>query len=604
MRKVLLFIGLTVISLEMLATCPLRRYYSVRQSDGTTIEVRKNGNGRFAFYSNREGIALMRAANGDFHYAQTTLDGLCASGILAHNSKLRSTSESLFIQKKAINTQKAYAWLEEKYAPSYKICRSVDTQDGIVPFGTTGPGVVESIGAPVIPVIMVSFPDRDFMPQTTPQKVGRLLNEQGYSDEKFCKGSVKDYFTAQSNGLFSPSFKVVAQVKVSKPYRYYGENYANGSIDKQVKGLVQEALDSAFIAGVDFGQFTGKDGRVPLVSIYYAGPGEHSSFEKGCEDYIWAHFSRRNFVVNGVGVNSYFVGNETLQDYRQNEQGEIEVTSVNFDGMGIFVHEFGHALGLPDFYSTARDSSEDLETMRYWSVMDYGQYFYDSYAPVGYNAFERASLGWQKVQELTEPQHAELFTFGEDERGATAYCIKNKANPAEYYLLENRQPGTWYSKLLGKGMLITHVDYDDRCWKDNTVNTEKNHQRFEFVPADNKKSALTENGRTDWNGMKADLFPGLNNVTEFTDATLPAANVYTGGMLNQPIYNIKENNGIVSFSFMDKTMTGVDQIMSEHNRGAMEVYTLDGRKAIPSKHLSSGVYVIRKNGKTYKSYIK
>lgn len=606
MRKKLLtlFLGLTGILTQVDATCPLKRFYPVKQSDGTTIEVCKHGNGHFVFYSTREGWTLMPDANGDMQYAVKTQHGLSLTGVLAHGQSAHTVPEEQIISTCALPVAEAYQWMKSKNTQPRRVSRTVTGEDGLVPLGTTGPGIVKSIGAPVIPVIMVSFPDRDFLPETTPEKVSRLLNEKGYHDEKYCKGSVKDYFTSQSNGLFTPSFKVVAQVKASRPYAYYGENYLNGDVDKNAKELVREALDSAVVAGVDLKQFSNKGNHIPLVSIYYAGPGEHSSFEKGCEDYIWAHFSERTFQLKDVTVDSYFVGNETMQQYKIDEMGEIQVIGAKFDGMGIFVHEFGHALGLPDFYSTDTNSEEQFETMHYWSIMDYGQYFYDSYAPVGYNAFERASLGWLALTELNEPQYAELYPFGKEENGPTAYCIRNKANPKEYYILENRQPDTWYSKLMGSGMLITHVDYDQSRWDYNNLNTEKDHQRFEFIPADNMKRAVKEDGLSDWNGIKGDLFPGINNVTEFTDTTLPASHVYVGGTLNQPIYNIKEYEGVVSFSFMDKAQTGLNQLLDDQKTGQVEVYTLAGHKLSADTHLMPGLYILKKDGQSRKIYVR
>ena len=606
MRKKLLvlLVGLVGLFAESNATSPLRRYYPVKQSDGTSIHVMKQGNGRFVFYATKDGAALVRGENGDLQYAKVDADGLSSTGILAHEIHLRTSVEQHLLSNNLLTVNKAYRWLDRKFSADPKESRMIGNEDGLLPLGTSADGVVSSIGAPVIPVIMVSFPDRDFLEGTTIEKVGRMLNEQGYQDERYCKGSVKDYFTAQSNGLFVPSYKIVAKVKMSKPYAYYGENYLNGSIDKNVSVLISEALDSASLAGVDFTKFVGNDGRVPLVSIYHAGPGEHSSFEKGCENYLWAHFSKRTFSVDGVGINSYFVGNETLQNYKETEQGEIVVTSTAIDGIGILVHEFGHALGLPDFYSTARNDGEEVQSMHFWSVMDYGQYFYDGYAPIGYNAFERASLGWLDLKELTSPQFIELYPFGQEKKGCTAYCIKNKANPKEYYILENRQPGTWYSKLMGNGMLITHVDYEQQRWHQNNLNTEANHQRFEFVPADNQKLAVKENGKADWNGFKADLFPGTKNVTEFSDTSLPAANVYVGGKLQQPIYNIKEQNGVVSFSFLDKNITGIEQLPLDWEHNHVEVYTLTGNKVHSKFHLLPGVYIIKNAGKTSKVYVK
>ena len=615
-KLLILFLILIGHFAEADATRPLRKFFPVRQSDGSVIDVCKQGNGRFVFYSTRCGIALVRGENGDLEYAKKASDGLSATGIMASESDnhfvlgkaLRGADKISIVEKEhstdILSTNEAYEWMSTQYAVRQCATRELETADGLVPYGTSAGGVVNSIGSPTIPVIMVSFPDRDFLPGTTPEKVGRMLNEKGYSDEKYCQGSVKDYFAAQSNGLFTPSYDVVAKVKMSKPYAYYGENYPTGAIDMHVVSLVKEALDSAIVAGVDFNKYKGKNGRIPLVSCYYAGPGEHSSFEKNSEDYIWAHFSKRSVTVGDVGVDSYFVGNETLQQYKQNESGNIVVTGTQLDGIGIFVHEFGHALGLPDFYSTNLGGNEDIETLHFWSVMDYGQYFYDGYAPIGYNAFERASLGWLNIQQLSEPQYAELFPLGKEEKGVTAYRIVNKANPKEYYILENRQPDTWYSKLLGHGMLITHVDYDQQCWRSNKVNIDNTHQRFEFVPADNMKKAVKENGRADWNGLKADLFPGTKQVTEFTDNSLPAANVYVGGKLEQPIYNIKECQGVISFSFMDKTLTGIEHLLGKQSNGDVEIFTLTGHKVVREKNLVPGIYVIKGNSGSQKLYVK
>ena len=609
MKKTLLFLlmGMMGLSSEVGATCPVRRVITVQQSDGTSLQIQKLGNGRFMFYTTVDGVALMRNANGDFQYARRVADGLQTTGINAHESHLRSTSENKLLSQQGLSKGDAYQWMNALYRDNVKVNRGMgnSTKDGLGIYGEPGSGIVKSIGAPTIPVIMVEFPDRKFMDITTIDKVGRMLNEPGYNDEEFCKGSVKDYFTSQSNGLFTPSYEVVAKVQVPKSYVEYGKNASNGNIDLNVKILIKEAIELAEKQGVDFSIFAKDKGRVPLVSIYYAGPGEHSAFEAGCENYIWAHFSETSFTSpKGVGINSYFVGNEILQDYKPDENGEPIVKSQKFDGIGIFVHEFGHALGLPDFYKTRGEGKFD--TPDFWSVMDYGQYFYDGYAPIGYSAFERSSLGWIKIKELADAQYAELYPYGQEDKGNTAYCIKNDANEKEYFLLENRQPGTWYPELMGSGMLITHVDFDASIWAYNNVNNEKDHQRYEVIPADNVKSGYEDASRRKpvWAYFKADLFPGLNQVTEFTDKTSPASKVYTGGSLNKPIFNIKETDGVVSFSFKDKDLTGIQGVTRDILSGGQEIYTLTGRRLQVGTSLTRGVYLMKEGESVRKIYVK
>ena len=132
---------------------------------------------------------------------------------------------------------------------------------------------------------MVNFADRTFTDTIDATKVTRFFNEQGYADEQGSKGSVKDYFTAQSQGLFTPTFSVVATVTLPKGYAYYGANSTSGRIDEHITDFITDALAQAEKT-VDFSAYA-TNGEVPLVSFMFAGPGEQSSFEKGCEDYIW-----------------------------------------------------------------------------------------------------------------------------------------------------------------------------------------------------------------------------------------------------------------------------------------------------------------------------
>ena len=149
-------------------------------------------------------------------------------------------------------------------------------------------------------------------------------------------------------------------------------------------------------------------GAVPLVVFIFAGEGEHNSKTRGSEDYIWAHYKAEFTRINGVAFNSYFVGNELTPIYKREngqvvmEDGYPVVDHREPDGIGVLCHELGHALGLPDFYSTSGNPL-DFQTPDLFDVMDYGQYWNDGYAPMGYSAYERACLGWLQPDELKVP---------------------------------------------------------------------------------------------------------------------------------------------------------------------------------------------------------
>lgn len=609
--KHLLTLTLAVLTaLTATATQPLRRgFMKHQQSDGTTIEVRRVGNAQYSFYVSRDGLALVRDAQGDFRYATSADDGLAATS-LAHEKDLRTTAEV----QSALTAEAADDLLMTLHPTTLtRMTRATaTTADGLGAYGTPSNGTVSSIGAPVIPVVMAEFSDRSFQDTITIDKLTRWLNEEGYSDEKNCVGSVRDYFISQSGGLFTPSFKVVGKVKLSRGYAYYGANSSSGSNDVNKYIFVQEVLDSACAAGVDFTDFATDNGRVPNVSIFYAGPGEHSAYEPDAVNYLWAHFSTRTFTTTtGVHINSYFIGDELLQGYR-NANGEVEYSdeahnypipqSAEMDGIGVYCHEFSHALGLPDFYYTGSNATitDTLRTMWYWSIMDYGQYVSNGYAPVGYNAYERSFMGWLNIEDLTEAEAGNytLAAFDAESDTPKAYCIRNASNSSEYYLLENRQPSTWYPKRMGSGMLITHVDYLASAWSANTVNNTPSHQRFSYVPADNEKEEDAD-GKQHFR----DLYPytGTDSITrdEFTDTSVPASTVFTGTTLGKPIYGIKAGaDGLVTFTYLDKSLTPIHTVKTDAVNVRRTVYTLDGRRvttlteAESTNALPAGLYLV------------
>lgn len=572
MKKRLLFGFLLMAGcmLGMNATPPVKKYFAVKQSDGTSVLVQKQGNAHSGFLVTEDGLSCLRNGK-NLYYAVLDKKGtVVCSDMLVHATDKRSDIENEFIKQHAISHDKMNLMLPVNKTT---IKAAANSEDGLGVYGKSAGGVVSTIGKPTIPVVMVEFADRKFLKSTTEEKLTRMLCEKGYADEPYCVGSVKDYFAAQSDSLFIPNFEVVAKVCVANDYAYYGANKGT-SRDVNKKSFIEEAVALAVEAGADFSKY--KDGNaVPLVSIFFAGPGEHSAYEEGCDDYLWAHFSTINTLyANDVKIASYFVGNEVLQSYGGTESAPV-VTGEDTDGIGIFVHEFGHALGLPDFYYTGSNQAiyNRLETLCYWSVMDYGHYWRDGYAPVGYNAYERSFCGWLTPQELTEAGYMELYSYAEKEKGATTYILRSATNEKEYFLLENRQEDTWYPALLGTGMLITHIDYDATSWTRNILNNTENRQRFSYVPADGDKYLVNGSGE----GFRGDLYPGVKGITEFTDESVPtAAKLNDGTYLGKPIYNIKEEKKVISFSFLDKTMTGISDVETIET-SYVEIYDLYGR---------------------------
>lgn len=152
--------------------------------------------------------------------------------------------------------------------------------------------------------------------------------------------------------------------------------------------------------------------------------------------------------------------------------------------------------------------------------------------------------GWIEPTILTEPCYIKNMKPLSD--APEACVVFNEANKNEYYIFENRQLKGTDVALPNHGMLVIHVDYDQKVWFDNEVNNTSNHQRFTVVPADNKLTSETVTG---------DTYPGTTKSTELTDTSKPAATLFNANsdgrkFLGKPVTEITEKDGLISFTFM------------------------------------------------------
>lgn len=620
MKKILptLLLSLTV-GTAAHATFPVRHTFVHQQPGGQSLSIHSVGNGRYRVFSTIDGHAILPAADGHYYYARRSATGIEASSTLATDimpTTLQQRVKAAPQQSAFLTTAEANDILSALYPPTpltasaqhmHAQSFATTTPTGLGVYGQSANGIVKSIGSPTIPVVMVEFADRTFCDTiTTESKVDRFFNESGYHDEQYCRGSVRDYFMAQSDSLFKPTFQVVARVKLDNGYAYYGKD-SGSQIDPNANAFVREALEKAS-AVADFAPFrTEGTTKVPMVVFVFAGPGEQSSFEDGNSDYLWAKFSQTSFSVNGgkTTVQSYFMGSELMQTYGSNKN---DITGANFEAVGLYAHELSHSLGLPDLYNTK--NSNAFNTLGYWDLMDYGQYFMNGYRPSPYSAYERSCMGWLRVEELDKEACLGRLIPLDSPRGTEgvrAYVIRNDANPSEFYLLENRAPSTWYSSSMGSGMLVTHVDYSSAVWNANTVNTSQDHQRVQIVPAD---GILEGKSRSDgmtydafWKGYQSDLYPGLNVVnTSLTDTTTPATTLFTGSALGKPIYNIAlAADGTITFSYLDPEITAISEAtistpsLSTTNDA---LYDLNGRRIL--RPATPGIYVTKSGKKVLK----
>lgn len=499
---------------------------TVTQPDGTVVTVRVVGDEFYHYQMTADGIPVVRGADGFYRYAELTPDGTVVAGqVIARDAHLRTASDKVYLEQLATR-QVSQGMVAQRQLKRQQKLRSVTRRAMQATTGDDVHGLV----------LLVEFSDKKFDPTNTLEDFKEMMNKEGY-DYQGAIGSARDYFIAQSDGQFRPTFDVVGPITLDKTMAYYGGNDKYTGNDSRPEEMVIDACRKVE-STVDFSIYDrDNDGFVDLVYVIYAGYGESANDNAGSlDDTIWPHAW---YIYQGAGK-EVSVDGKLLDAYACSAELQGN-TGTYRDGIGSFCHEYSHTLGLPDFYDTS-GSNYGMST---WSLMDYGCYngpdmngdgHSDGSVPVGYTAYEREFCGWLTIEELTSPATVSLENLADSKK---AYKIVS-SDKNQYFTLENRQQTGWDTYMASSGLMILKVDYDQMIWDNNIVNCEPTRQRMTIMPADNHRSFYDETG---------DLYPNNNN-NSFTDQSAPASKTNTGLSLGKPVTNITQANGVITFDFM------------------------------------------------------
>ena len=222
-------------------------------------------------------------------------------------------------------------------------------------------------------ILLVNFKDKQFNTAHNNDLYQRIANEEGFSEGDF-KGSMADYFKAQSRDKFTLNFDVIGPLTVSKNASYYGSNDSEGN-DKFPGEMICEAVELAKQEVSDWKQYDwDDDGYVDQVYVVYAGKGEADG---GASNTIWPHaYDLTSAQAYGDGTGPVAVG-ENLYVNSYACGPELEGRNGSINGIGTMCHEYSHCLGYPDFYDI--DYGEESEGvqgpgMGSWDLMDGGSY--------------------------------------------------------------------------------------------------------------------------------------------------------------------------------------------------------------------------------------
>jgi Immune inhibitor A peptidase M6. len=120
-------------------------------------------------------------------------------------------------------------------------------------------------------------------------------------------------------------------------------------------------------------------------------------------------------------------------------------------GIGTTTHEFGHSLGLPDFYDTDYATNGEAGGLYDFSTMDGGPYNNNGRTPPYFNAEELMMLGWMDgLTEISSQGTLSIVPI----QNRVAYKVPT-STPGEYFVLECRAASGWDASLPNRVCLCT-----------------------------------------------------------------------------------------------------------------------------------------------------
>ena len=533
------------VALNASAVPAKRGLRTVVQPDGTELTIQKVGDESRHFTLTADGMLLTRDANGQYSYARIDKSGrLVSSGIRALNANARPSGHRYLMQNidevdmTALDKMRAKNPAHSLNAVnaealrlnggSYRNAKAPAKAAGSLPqsgmgrFTSNFPRTGKIKGL----VILVEYTDVKFNSgYKTDAKTyfNDLLHKEGFNEYNGT-GCATEYFRKQSNGQFDPEFDLYGPITLPYAQSYYGGNDSYGD-DNAPHMMVVHACQQ-LDATVDFSKYDNDgDGYVDNVFVFYAGQGEASY---GGDDTVWPHSwevssgTGSKFRLDGVIIDRYACTNEWERSTP--------------DGVGTFIHEFSHVMGLPDLYHTS--SSSASYTPGAWSVLDYGPYNNDGRTPPNYSVYERNAMGWINPELIDgEVKFVSLDEIGGSNQG----CIIQTDKTNEFFLLENRQLTGWDKYLPGHGMLVWHVDYQTSVFDNNSVNNNSSHQYVDIIEANNRANSNSDAT------MAGYTWPGTSNKTEFGPNSSPALKSWSGYKPEITLMEISENNGVITF---------------------------------------------------------
>jgi len=358
-------------------------------------------------------------------------------------------------------------------------------------------------------------------------------------------GTMKEYYNEISYGNFLVDGTADG---------WYQSTYTMAQAVDNVKQYVAEIAELAD-PDFDYTQFDNDgpdnipnsgddDGYVDGIIVVYSGCG--AEWYPG-NDNIWPHKSSLGsyeYETDDLGANG---SNVIVKSYAVNPElaGGGDCYTNTIRPIGVYAHEFGHILGLPDLYD--RDNSNGgSEGIGHWCLMASGSWQgWGGDTPAHMSSWCKSEMGWLEPVVLSSDE----ISLNIPQVETNPYAVKIWEDDyfwSRYFLVENRQPVGFDSDLEGPGLIIYHVDenrrYGSYRFSSGPANDDETHKLVDVEEADGLDDMDNEVNR----GDAGDPFPGTSNNFTFNDNSYPSASRYDNTETGIAVFNISSSDSLMT----------------------------------------------------------
>ncbi|MDK1327477.1 immune inhibitor A domain-containing protein [Arthrobacter sp. zg-Y1143] len=280
----------------------------------------------------------------------------------------------------------------------------------------------------------------------------KTLYEEMSSGRYTVDGDVSDWVTVPYN---SASY---GETESQEDMTRFVQDAADAWYESQIAAGKSPADVDAYLAGFDQwdrydynnnGNFDEPDGYIDHFQAIHAGEGEEAGAATSA---IWSHrwsVGQAGYGIDGPATNPFGgirIGDSKvwIRDY---------TTEPENGGLGVFAHEYGHDLGLPDLYDTAGGDNGT----GFWTLMSSGSWLGRGTDSIGttpnhMGAWEKLQLGWLDYDVATAGQKSThmlgaSYHATKKQQALVVTLPRDAQGNGRYYIAENRQYAGYDSTL-------------------------------------------------------------------------------------------------------------------------------------------------------------